>query len=232
MENHVSIKTVRRVALVLGGDHGKGAFRLVIRVLILLEDEQVLYKDLGVATILCKKDSAEIFKNTIYDWLTADLTLLNDSKVILEQESHKTTKCFLQPATYNESSKELCVPTDIMNIGDIKWLAMLAGMGNHSGCWCTHCLLSPSEWKEEGHQLGELRDVQSAQNAVDAHNISDVTKSDPKFRGVASHPFFPFLKLSNFVVPLLHCRIGIFNDADRMFQERAACLVRKTPEEL
>ena len=42
MENHVPIKTVCRVALVLGGDHGKGAFRLVIRVLILLEDEQVM----------------------------------------------------------------------------------------------------------------------------------------------------------------------------------------------
>jgi hypothetical protein len=149
--------------------------------------------------------------NTIYDWLTADLTLLNESIVVLEQESDKTTKCLLQPTNYHESDQELCVPADIMNTGDIKWLAMLAGMGNHSGCWCTHCLLSPSEWKEEGHQLGELRDVQSVQNAVVTHNMSDTTKSNPKFRGVSSHPFFPFLELSNFVVPLLHCRIGIFS---------------------
>jgi hypothetical protein len=232
IENNVHMSKVRRVGIVIGGDHGKGAFRLVIRVLILLEEEQVLYKDVGVATIFCSKDSAEIVKNTIYHWLTDDLKLLNESQVILEDDTDTLTKCDLQPTTYAVTNGELCIPIDIFNTGDIKWAAMLAGMENHSGCWCIHCLLSPAQWKVEGHQPGELRDVKSVEDTVKAFNITATTKSDPKFKGVASLPFFPFLKLSYFVGAILHCRIGLFNDIDGDFHEKAGGLVRKTQEEL
>ena len=58
-------------------------------------------------------------KNTIYHWLTDDLKLLNESQVILEDDTDTLTKCDLQPTTYAVTNGELCIPIDIFNTGDI-----------------------------------------------------------------------------------------------------------------
>ena len=205
---------------------------MVLRPLILLKDETVLYKDVEIATIVCSKDTSEVLKNTIYDLLTADLKLLNESKLVLAQDENGIIDCSLKPKTsLNEPGETAIDDIDIFNNGDLKWQAMLAGMEGHSGHWCIHCLLSPSQWKVFGHAPGEKRTFESILATVAEFGIDEFTASHPKFRGVAAEPFWPFLLLWNFAVAVLHCRIGIFNDTDNWFQDLVNCYVKKSPEE-
>eukprot|EP00956_Cyclotella_meneghiniana_P008789 scaffold12009_cov61-Cyclotella_meneghiniana.AAC.5 len=68
MENSITDLTkVRRVGVVNGADHGKGALRRAFRTLILLDDGKVLYKDVGNSTVFTSKDTSEVLKNTIQD---------------------------------------------------------------------------------------------------------------------------------------------------------------------
>ena len=51
--------------------------------LLKLNDGRYLKKDVGFSTMVCKNDTAEVLKNTIEEWLTIDLTLLDNSRVII-----------------------------------------------------------------------------------------------------------------------------------------------------
>eukprot|EP00956_Cyclotella_meneghiniana_P008788 scaffold12009_cov61-Cyclotella_meneghiniana.AAC.4 len=158
--------------------------------------------------------------------MTQDLKLLNESKLVLQRDQDGFIQCSPMPQDHPNG-----FIIDIFQTGDIKWLAMLLGMEGHSGCWCIHCLLSPSEWKPENHTAGTPRTVELINQTVVTHNIDEHTESNPRYRGVSSRPVFDFLLVSSFVLPLLHIRIGIFNDIDNWFQGAVDKIVVKTEEE-
>ena len=83
MEACAGIRDVVNVYVILGGDHGIGAFCLPFRTLVVLQDGRHLKKDIGIATVICKKDTSTILKNTIEGWLTFDLKLINESSLQL-----------------------------------------------------------------------------------------------------------------------------------------------------
>ena len=231
MENSIDLTKVRRVGVVNGADHGKGALRGAFRTLILLDDDEMLYKDVGNSTVFSSKDTSEVLQNTIQKRMKEDLKLLNESKLVLQKDEDGYIQCSLLPKNHphGEGTSVDCI--DVLNTGDIKWLAMLLGMEGHSGCWCIHCLLSPSEWKQANHAAGIAKTVALINQTVDTHNIDEHTASDPKYRGVSSRPVFDFLPVSSFVLPILHIRIGIFNDIDNWFLKAAHEFVVKSDEE-
>jgi hypothetical protein len=59
MENDACATRVKRICVGFGGDHGKGAFRLTMRVLIWLNSGEVLKDNIGTSTVFCKTDSVE-----------------------------------------------------------------------------------------------------------------------------------------------------------------------------
>ncbi len=60
------------MVLILGGDHGVGAFRMPFRTVIDLKDGTIHTRDIGIATVTGSKDTAHVLLNTIMDKVAAN----------------------------------------------------------------------------------------------------------------------------------------------------------------
>eukprot|EP00956_Cyclotella_meneghiniana_P020018 scaffold34890_cov54-Cyclotella_meneghiniana.AAC.2 len=116
-------------------------------------------------------------------------------------------------------------------IGDLKWLAMLLGMENHSGIWCIKCLLTKALMQLQDHDKGEERTIQSIIDFVNHYSIDDNTPSDPKYKGVMGKPLWDFIPIKNYILPLLHMWMGIFNDVDEWFLDQVDKMTWKDTQE-
>ena len=78
------------------------------------------------------------------------LKLIHESTLGIIKDDSEFVKCTLSNiATTAHLSTQIVIQNmRILVVGDTKWLTMLLGMEDHSGCWCIYCLSSPKEWKE------------------------------------------------------------------------------------
>ena len=184
--------------LVIGGDHGQGAFRLVIRTILLLEGrEEPLIKTKSVAEVYCKREEGIVLEATIIDWLKEELTLINDSKVLVKQETGAIT-CSYSP----KSQGVITIPgraviqnTIQLMAGDLCWFAYCLGKEGSSSSWCPYCPLSQAEWSVCGHNKASLWTI-DALTKMDA----DSTKTGPEKKGVKCAPIFPHIEPMNYVL--------------------------------
>ena len=227
-ENSVNPEDVEKLFLILGGDHGIGAFRMPFRTVLLLKDGRHLKKDIGIATIICKKDTGEVILNTIMDVLTADLKLINNSSVVIGTDEVGALTCKLvtkgtQTATPRTNTIQ---STTLYITGDIKWFCMLLGMEDMAPHYCVYCHHRAQDWKKErNHDKASDRTIESIIETVEKYNLTSKTKSNPKYRGVKSMPFWDFIPVDNYALSLLHIWMGIFNDIDRWFMEQVHLLM-------
>jgi hypothetical protein len=236
MELDVDLNSIERIVISLGGDHGIGAFRLNLTILIVVrvgDGIEVIRDDIGVSTIHCKKDTSDIIKNTILGLLKEDLATFNNSRTILHEDADGFISCKLQPKSDPVRPDDVEVVTiKVYCIGDLKWLAMLLGMENYSGDWCIHCILKQAQWQACDHDKGEKRTLKSINDTVDKYNITDSTKTTTKHKGVMGRPLLgDLVPLLHFIIPLLHKWMGIFNDIDAWFMKRVDKVVTKTEGE-
>ena len=59
------ISNINRIDIVVGGDHGQGAFRFPMKILYIMNNKKRHESIHPVGYILCKKDHGIILKNTI-----------------------------------------------------------------------------------------------------------------------------------------------------------------------
>ena len=69
-ELKVKPKDVQSIDFILGGDHGKEAFRLCTRVVITLDDGVMHYIDYGNAGTVFGKDTKGVLEQSIMPWPT------------------------------------------------------------------------------------------------------------------------------------------------------------------
>ena len=87
IEKNVQPHMVEWENFVVSGDHGQGAFRVAFRCIVkVFGSKELLYKTASVSDVYCRKDTGEFLKNTILDWMTEDLKIINDSKVVIKTE--------------------------------------------------------------------------------------------------------------------------------------------------
>ena len=75
----IDILNINRIDIVVGGDHGQGAFRFPMKILYIMKDDTKHESIQPVGYILCKKDNGIILKNTIIKDLADSNKLLNES---------------------------------------------------------------------------------------------------------------------------------------------------------
>ena len=75
LEEHVASPfNIKRICLIIGGDHGKGAFRLCFRIVINLWGmTKPIHKTKSIAEVYCKKEEGILLEKTIMPWLKEDL---------------------------------------------------------------------------------------------------------------------------------------------------------------
>ena len=222
-ERNKNASEVTRVDFVIGGDHGIGAFRLCIRVIIKLISGELIHKTVQVAKVVCKKDSADILEKTILPLLTNHLKQINDSKLVIMNATNELSGeksgeiiCNMFPKTYNDYilNATIIPMVTIYVTGDIQWMCMLLGMEGMSPHWCIHCLLQKQQWSAQGHERGQERTLEWM-----ASMVADKSKKGTAILGQKGMPYWDFIPIKNYVVSLLHCMIGIFNDIDDAFMK-------------
>ena len=166
--------------------------------MVKLKDGRYLKTDIGFSTIVCKKDTAVVFKNTVKDWLTSDLTLLHNLRVIIGINEDVCVKC-----SFRSKNNALCLTNNQVSIikiglfmaGDIKWMCMFLGMEGMALHWCIYSQLNTKEWNHCDHKKGGACTIDYINNIIETNQINQMTKRHPKYRGVKVTPFWPFTSI-------------------------------------
>jgi len=96
--------------------------------------------------------------------------------------------------------------------GDLAFQAMALGKESMAGWWYMQCKATRSQFKDETSELCMMDEP------VRCGIIGESTNDEPKL-GIKQRPWWPFIPLTNYVSPLLHCEIGIRNVIFELLQD-------------
>ena len=243
---HIEPEKIERLDIIPGGDHGKGAFILGARIVVRLveplrpngegEEAQSYFSfEISVAEVICRKDNAEILSMTIKDELTKGLRTIAENKLTFYRENGLLACKFGDVTSPHLASHQV----KLYNVGDLAWYGIPLGKEGMSGKWCHICQLSAKEFADltktgtlwthpEMKRLGDEYQRKLKQAIEEAEQkarkarkpISEVKPKEVKpEKGMKEAPWWPFIPVAAFVVPLLHCLIGVGNDVLSRFRE-------------
>lgn len=200
-------KQVQRIRLIIGGDHGQGAFRLGFRVLIDTEEgESPMCKTINIATVHCKKEVGAILESTVIDWLAEDLKQIHDNPLHLLNLDGRAVCCF--ECDMDNLDDVLLAPIQVEQYiaGDLAWESFCLGKEGAANSWCIYCMHGPQQWSIPNHDKGQCWTME------DLNEMADSDKKGPKRMGVKRRSYFPWIPLKNYILPILHLCIGLGND--------------------
>jgi hypothetical protein len=195
--------------LILGVDHGK---------VVTSVGGKMHYRDYGGAGTVHGKDTPEVLEKSIMPWLTHDLEIIHRSKLVIAKRSgdDKLVCAFVDDLAEVDFAEgtHIVHHVEIYNTGDLKLMAMLLGMADMSNEWCIFCFWCSGQWRFDTHQLGEEQTIEKQISLAE-----DGTKKGADRLGVKGLPYWPFIPICNYTIPLLHILIGVFNDIDDYLME-------------
>ena len=141
IDSSESIDSFESVDLVIGGDHGQGKFRSVMKVILRNRyGKNVNHFCIKVNHIDCEKDTYEVLKKSIAAPLNADIKSINESKHIqvLTDIITKAVCLFIGTEDQVDMSQYIIkksVPVRIIMCGDLAFFATVLVKVNMSGKW-------------------------------------------------------------------------------------------------
>jgi hypothetical protein len=141
-------KEVEKLELLLGGDHGKGAFTFLFVIVVRYKDptQAPMIVELQLGQIDSTEDSMELLR-PLLDGMMPGLNQLMSSKE--EKSAVKVANKDYELQLGEEDDD--AIPMKFYLIGDLKFLFMMLGRSGFSGSYCLYCeLASPME--EEAHR--------------------------------------------------------------------------------
>ena len=243
VRNDISLSKykLKRADFIHGADHGQGALQAGTKTVLVFEprdkpvtciptpkskptpSEFAISFEVGIAEVICKKDTSEVIRKTICDHLTKHFKTIasNPLTIGFDRETQSIKCCFGKNQSLEQTEQ---VPTYQYVTGDLAFYAMVLGRESHSGSKCFLCRLSAREFKTS-MKAGELW-------TYDLMNefVSNM-KNDKPIEGCKERPWWQMIPISNYLVPLLHTLIGIGNDILDNFRdivnEDIECLDKK-----
>jgi len=213
MIDESKLKDLRKVDIVVGGDHGGGKFRMTLKVNFRLEDNSTVSYLTQVASVSFSKDETKILKETVLNPIGRGL-----QRIMEEARFIVTDKLTLSFSNVDNSSLLYCdCPIEVFLVGDLKFYAQMGGREGMSSYWCIWCTLHPSEWKNYKENQGSIAQEDQLPWTVDLHNetlqmIRSGQLKEPKDKkGVVDDPIWPFIEPRNYIFPHLHFEIGVVN---------------------
>jgi len=161
---------------------------------------------------------------TIKDELTKGLQTITKKdmtiSVTTDGSGEKTISCSYDPDSSTECAMtSFQVTAGVYVVGDLACHGMVLGKESMSGKWCHLCMMPASKMADlnltaEHWTMEDL--VKFAQDyaaQVEEWKETDVkkrTKNEPPPQlGVKEQPWWDFIPLDHYIVPLLHCNIGV-----------------------
>jgi hypothetical protein len=114
-----------------------------------------------------------------------------------------------------EFSKDTCSMhshlVDMYIPGDLAFQAMALGKESMSGWWCMLCKPSRKQFLDEQSKMWTMDELVSC-------GMNAESSDKEPLLGIKQRPWWPFIPLTKYVTPLLHCEIGIGNDLFTMLR--------------
>jgi len=205
LQRHLNSKSitpseVKCIQVVVGGDHGDTAFQLVHLCLDRIIDFEVSGCELN-----CRKDTGKLIKRM--PRLTKGLEIVAKWHLHMELNNDGLLECeFKQNCSINSHI------IDMYLIGNLAFQAMALGKESMTGWWCLQCKATRSQFMDENSEMWMMDELERC------GIIGESTNNKPKL-GIKQRPWWPFIPLTNYVSPLLHCEIGIGNVIFNMLQD-------------
>ncbi len=204
---------VQSVEIVVGGDHGGPAFIFGGSVTVKLQDEEAIKFELISCQLMCRKESAGLIEATVLPFLTKGLRTIIDKQLDISCGSDGEITCEFG----DKGLKPLLFVT-----GDLAFQAAALGRESMSPHHCMHCQMKCSQFGNLNHEDGVAWTMPSYCDAGDiaAKELAGKRKRGtpkPDLKGMKKRPWWDFIPLICWVVPLLHCLIGIGNDLIHAF---------------
>ena len=130
----IDISNINRIDIVVGGDHGQGAFRFPMKILCIMNNSNRHESIQPVGYILCKKDNGIILKNIIIKYFGNSINVLNESMLFNNQQLFSS---------------------NIYVTGDLAFLVILLGKEHSSPHWYIRYKLPSKDWKLSNHSMGD-----------------------------------------------------------------------------
>ena len=217
---------------VIGGDHGCGAFRLCMNVLLKITgSDDPINEVVSIAKVFCAKEEGVLLDDSIMSWLESDLQKMNDSLLMLRLSEDKSkfdaAFCHASDVDLELERDKDAFPVVIEQklAGDCAWQSFCNGKTNMSNHWCIYCPLHRSEFATHTGPI-ENWTIESLTAMAD-----DDTKTGAARLGVTNRPYFPWISIMNRVLPVLHLLIGVGNDVINYFGHVVEWTLIEIPEE-
>ena len=204
---------VIRVAIVFGGDHGQGAFRASVKILLYFANGVPPEEhEIDVAHVKCKKDNYDILKKSIMTPIGNSLKRMK--KLSFKSLGQRGIVLVNADSTQAHGAKQ----TELFVTGDLLFYAVVLGRVA-ANFWCFCCDLHPTTWKEDPFELGEEWNMERMAGMADAYSKRSRRDADADFLGQRRKPEWDAVDISNWGCPRLHILIGLGNDIMSHFMD-------------
>jgi hypothetical protein len=140
------VKNLQHEDFTVGGDHGKGRFRMTFKMLLRYSDKQSVSKLFQIASVEYSKDDIVILNSTVLKPFGEGLKEVKDGGRFIVIAGQDTLSFAFKDEDHSKNA--ICnVPIRIFMAGDLKFYAQMLGRNNMSCSWCIWCQLAPNEWK-------------------------------------------------------------------------------------
>ena len=198
------------VRVVAGGDHGDTAFQFGAKVIVGMKSDEpgctnILEFEVLVCELICRTDSGALIEKTILNRLTKGLKILVQQELCIYEDDEGVLQCKFDPPADLRAVNRLIV--DFRFTADLALQTMALGKESMSPHWCPLCKAHKSQFLANGIEMWTMNDLcQYAEKAM----TSKRKKGEPTL-GVKQRPWWDFIPVDHFIVPLLHMEIGIGN---------------------
>ena len=161
---------IKRVQVVVGGNHGDTAFQFGASVSVYLRDdaEPIDFK-VSLCELICRKDTAKLIEATILDTLTAGLKIVATWYLHIEQNEEGQILC-----AFKENKSQNSHRVDLFVTGDLAFQAMALGKESMARWWCMLCKAPRAQFLDEESEMWTMCDL------IEAGTIAETGESEPK----------------------------------------------------
>ena len=140
--------------IILGGDHGQGAFRMVATLLLISRGgvnvgKIILEVDYLCGFVECKKDTYDVVASTIGKPINDSLKACGNRLVFLHQDqrSYVVWGTDQAQAAVRAGARNLqSIPVELYMVGDLPYQFLCQGREGFSMYWCSFCEWGKSHW--------------------------------------------------------------------------------------
>jgi hypothetical protein len=174
-----------------------------------LSDGKIIDFEVSACELICQKDMGKLIESTMLPTLTSGLMVVATTPLHIHKDNQGNILCKLvqQDKKTQHEVVQTISQVDLYVTGDLAFQAMAMGKESmQMQCTLIQAQLNDVKmWTlEELSMLGDEAEKQQ--------------KGEPKL-GVKKKPWWPFIPVTHYIVPLLHCEIGIGNQLLDMLRD-------------